>query len=284
LVGDLGSGDKVQLVGIRDTQDTTCTGVEMFRKDMDEGQAGDMEFARGNRAIRDHVVKDAESLLEGGLSNLMIENFGDTPFFPGTVPAHTVAHLAAIASEISSRFPDAEIGLNVLRNDGCSAISIAAATGASFIRVNVLCGARLTDQGIVQGIAHDLLRLRTTLSAGHVAILADVDVKHSVPLSERPLTDEVDDVIKRGHADAIIVSGNATGASIETSRLKEAISAAGSTPVLIGSGATAETIAKLSSMAAGFIIGTSIKRNGDVYQPVDLNRVRDVVSACNPQP
>ena len=34
-------GDKVQIVGINETVDTTCTGVEMFRKEMDEGQAGD---------------------------------------------------------------------------------------------------------------------------------------------------------------------------------------------------------------------------------------------------
>ncbi len=34
-------GDKVQLVGIKDTRDTVVTGVEMFRKMMDEGQAGD---------------------------------------------------------------------------------------------------------------------------------------------------------------------------------------------------------------------------------------------------
>jgi elongation factor Tu len=39
--GTVHVGDKVQLVGIKDTRDTTVTGVEMFRKMMDEGQAGD---------------------------------------------------------------------------------------------------------------------------------------------------------------------------------------------------------------------------------------------------
>ena len=34
-------GDAVEVVGIRDTQQTTCTGVEMFRKLLDEGRAGD---------------------------------------------------------------------------------------------------------------------------------------------------------------------------------------------------------------------------------------------------
>jgi elongation factor Tu len=39
--GRVHTGDKVELVGIRDTQNTVCTGVEMFRKILDEGQAGD---------------------------------------------------------------------------------------------------------------------------------------------------------------------------------------------------------------------------------------------------
>ena len=34
-------GDEIEIVGIRDTQKTTCTGVEMFRKLLDQGQAGD---------------------------------------------------------------------------------------------------------------------------------------------------------------------------------------------------------------------------------------------------
>jgi elongation factor Tu len=39
--GIVNTGDKVELVGIRDTQSTVCTGVEMFRKILDEGRAGD---------------------------------------------------------------------------------------------------------------------------------------------------------------------------------------------------------------------------------------------------
>jgi elongation factor Tu len=34
-------GDELEIVGIKDTQKTTCTGVEMFRKLLDQGQAGD---------------------------------------------------------------------------------------------------------------------------------------------------------------------------------------------------------------------------------------------------
>ena len=54
-------GDKVEILGIKDKKDTTVTGVEMFRKLMDEGQAGDNGPAasrdwRGHRA-RQVVMK-----------------------------------------------------------------------------------------------------------------------------------------------------------------------------------------------------------------------------------
>ena len=39
--GKVNVGDEIEIVGIKDTQKTTCTGVEMFRKLLDEGQAGD---------------------------------------------------------------------------------------------------------------------------------------------------------------------------------------------------------------------------------------------------
>ena len=39
--GRINTGDEIEIVGIRDAQITTCTGVEMFRKILDEGQAGD---------------------------------------------------------------------------------------------------------------------------------------------------------------------------------------------------------------------------------------------------
>jgi len=39
--GIVNVGDEIQIVGIKDTQTTTCTGVEMFRKLLDQGEAGD---------------------------------------------------------------------------------------------------------------------------------------------------------------------------------------------------------------------------------------------------
>ena len=229
------------------------------------------------RAIRDAALRDAETLAAGGVHGIMVENFGDVPFYPDRVPASVVAHVTAIAAEIRNAVPEVPLGINVLRNDGHSALAVAHASGASFIRVNVLCGARVTDQGIVQGIAHDLLRERRVLGADAIKILADVDVKHSAPLAPRPIEDEVADTIERGLADGVIVSGAGTGKPTDPRHVRAVKAAAGTVPVFIGSGVSAATVEQLEA-ADGFIVGTAFKRNGDVSEPVDVERVRAFVS------
>ncbi len=232
---------------------------------------GAPRYAGDWNAIRRRVLLDAEGLAAGGCAGLMLENYGDVPFFPGQVPAATVAALTSLAADVKSavKLP---LGINVLRNDGRSALAIAATVGCQFIRVNVLCGARLTDQGIIAGIAHDLLRDRAALRAEHVAILADVDVKHSAPLSLRPMADEAQDLVHRGLADGLIVSGNATGAAPEPRHLQLVRQAVPGMPVLVGSGATAQNVAAFLP-SDGFIVGTAFKQQGDVNYSVDRQRV-----------
>ncbi len=233
---------------------------------------------RGDRDdLMQRVMDDAAALVEGGVHALMIENFGDTPFYPQRVPAITIAHMTALAYEVRRRYA-LPLGVNVLRNDGQSALAIAHAVGAQFIRVNVLCGARVADQGLLQSIAHDLLRERAALAA-RVQIWADVNVKHSAPLGERSVEEETVDIIHRGCADAVIVSGAGTGHPTDLNELERVKAAAGSTPVLVGSGVTAETIGAYSVYADGFIVGTSIKRDGFTTHPVDPARVRALVDA-----
>lgn len=224
--------------------------------------------------IEQAVHRDAEALVKGGADALLMENFGDAPFHPGPVPPEVVGHLTVLAERIHRRFGDLPLGINVLRNDGCAALAIAHAVGARFIRVNVLCGARVTDQGILQGIAHDLLRRRAGLGARDVRIFADVDVKHSSALGETPIEQQVTDTIQRGLADAVIVSGPGTGRSIDRNHLERIRRVCGETPLLVGSGVNAESAGELASMAEGLIVGTALKRGGVTSRPVDVGRVR----------
>jgi len=73
-----------------------------------------------------------------------VENLQDV-LFAKRASADTIAIMTVIVEEImrKARIP---IGVNVLRNDGIASLSIAAATGAPFIRVNVFSGVPFTDR------------------------------------------------------------------------------------------------------------------------------------------
>jgi membrane complex biogenesis BtpA family protein len=237
------------------------------RCDMDGG------FGKAWSRIHSSVIADAKALAAGGVDAIMIENFGDVPFFPGNNPPHVLSLMTSIASSIRAE-TGKKIGINVLRNDGIAALAIAVASGASFIRVNVLSGARVTDQGVVEGAAHEIMRYRQQIGAGHVAVFADVQVKHSTPLgTAAPLGQDVDDLCKRALADGIIVSGSGTGKPVDLDSLRATKVAADKHPVFIGSGATLENVNEISRHADGLIVGTAFKRGGSLEAPVDASRV-----------
>jgi hypothetical protein len=226
--------------------------------------------------IRRFVLADAAALAEGGVDGFMIENFGDVPFYPSGVPPHTVAFLSTLAFEIKTRLL-LPLGINVLRNDGIAAIAIAAAVGAEFVRVNVYTGARLADQGILHGQAHEIARYRRALGA-MAQIWADVAVKHSAPLGDRFLGDEVEDSVERGLADALIVSGTSTGKPTALEDVHTVKRHAGHAAVYIGSGLDDSNVEPLLEAADGAIVGTAFKLGGKVSAPVDRARVQALVS------
>ncbi|HEV8113834.1 MAG TPA: BtpA/SgcQ family protein [Planctomycetota bacterium] len=224
------------------------------------------------------AVEDARALAENGCDAILVENYGDAPFYPEAVPPETVAAVALCASAVIAAVRALPVGVNVLRNDARSALAICAATGASFLRVNVHAGAAATDQGILQGRAHETLRERARLAPG-VAILADAHVKHATPLGRESLAQAVRDLAARSLADLVIVSGTGTGVAPSELDLREAREAAAGVPLLIGSGLTPDNAAELLPLADGAIVGTALERDGRTAEPVDPARVAKMKKA-----
>jgi hypothetical protein len=215
--------------------------------------------------------EEAETLVRYGVHGLIIENFRDKPFFPGRIPRETVASLAAVGREIVKKRL-VPVGVNALRSDGESAVAIATAIGADFIRVNVHMNAVVSEQGVIQGASHRTLRLRSALKS-EVLIFADVGVKHAAPLADRGLAIETRDLTERGLADAIIVSGEMTGEEAKGSDV-DVVRQHTHLPVLIGSGVTPENIHKVYERADGFIVGSYFKKEGKGDNFVEGRRVR----------
>jgi uncharacterized protein len=224
-------------------------------------------------------VEDARALAAGGADGIIVENFHDVPFRADRADPYTVAAMTAAALAIRAAV-ECPIGINVLRNDAASALGIALAADAQFIRVNVHTGAMLTDQGIIEGRADETLRIRRALGAEHIRIFADVLVKHAVALGPLTIEDAARDAVERGLADAIVVTGGATGSEAARRDVERAVSATVA-PVYVGSGVTAANVNQFVPPALGVIAGSSLKCGGKVAAPVDAGRVRELRTAID---
>jgi membrane complex biogenesis BtpA family protein len=217
------------------------------------------------------AVADARACARGGADAVCVENFGDVPFTRGAVGPETVAALAVAGRAVREavRLP---LGFNVLRNDARAALALCAACGGSFIRVNVLAGAMVTDQGLIEGDAYTITRYRQTICPSAL-IFADVHVKHAVPLGNLPIEIAARDTVERGLADALIVSGTGTGVAADLRDLERVRAVCPETPLLLGSGITVANVQDYLRLANAVIVGTAIKRGGQVTNPVDPARV-----------
>jgi uncharacterized protein len=227
----------------------------------------------------DHAVAEAALLVDAGFHGLVVENFNDTPFFPDRAPAETIAAMAIVARE-TVRAVSVPVGVNVLRNDALGALAVAATSGAAFIRVNVLTGTMLTDQGLIQGQAHELMRRRRDLQLA-AAVFADVLVKHAQPLAALPIAQAAEETVGRGMADALIVSGAGTGKPTDLADARSVHAAVPETPLLIGSGVTAESVSGFRQAAHGVIVGSALKQEGRADQPIDSDRVSAFIRSAN---
>ena len=219
--------------------------------------------------------QEAAALATGGANGIIVENFFDAPFTKNRVDTATACAMSIVINRIMA-ICDLPIGVNVLRNDALTAMAVAATTGAQFIRVNVLTGAMVTDQGLIEGQAHELHLYRRHLDAHkNVRIFADVLVKHASPLGAiNDIKLIAKDTVKRGLADAIIVSGSATGDEPSLQDLEDVRQALPHTPMFVGSGASKKNVKSLLRYADGVIVASSLKRQGILENPVDVEQVR----------
>lgn len=238
---------------------------------------GSSRFDGDFAAVLESAEADARVLAAAGFDAIIVENFGDAPFHADDVPKATVASMARAVTAVIAE-AGLPTGVNVLRNDARAALAVAAASGASFIRVNVLSGTMFTDQGPIVGRAADVAALRTALCPD-VKVFADVFVKHATPPAGLTIETATRDLAERGGADAIVVSGSGTGRPVSVDDLAAAADTT-DLPVYVGSGAATDSIADLLEQAAGAIVGSALKPDGKAAGAIDPTLATAFVSAA----
>ena len=233
---------------------------------------GSPRWGGSMRAVIDRAEEEANILEQGGVNGIIVENFGDVPFRTGRLGPETIAGMTVAVGRVEE-VVNVPVGINMLRNDALSALGIAVVTGAKFIRVNVHYGVMAAEEGLIEGEAFQTMRRRKDLDSD-VKVLADVLVKHAVPLGPVDLGQMAKETAQRGLADGLIVSGAATGGETASSDVSVVRRATPDGLVLVGSGVTEKNIRRVIEHSDGAIIGTSLKEGGIVANKVDPERVR----------
>lgn len=231
---------------------------------------------RGISGIIEWTERDLAALQDGGIDAVMFCNENDRPY-AFRVDRVVPATMARVIGELRSRIR-VPFGVDILW-DPCAAIALAQATGARFVR-EVFTGVYESDMGLWSPDAAAALRYRRQIGADQVKLLFNVSAEFASPIGGRSPELVARSVVFSSIPDAICVSGMMTGSAVDTSLLERMRESVGDFPVFANTGVKASTLRDQFRFADGCVVGTSLKRDGITWNPVDPNRVQELMAVA----
>ncbi|MEX2541711.1 MAG: BtpA/SgcQ family protein [Trueperaceae bacterium] len=224
--------------------------------------------------ILDSVVQDIDALQNGGVDAIMFGNEGDRPYLTRSTPESLAAMTAIVTRAVEHvRVP---FGVNYLW-DPVASVALAHATGARFVR-EVFTGVYDADMGLWQPDAATAVRLRTNLGADCL-LLYNINAEFASPIGTRSNAAKAKSAVFASLADGICVSGPMTGQAVDLSDIREVKEAIPEIPVIANTGVRVENVNAIMEVADAAIVGTSFKRDGNTWNPVDPDRVSRFMDA-----
>lgn len=218
--------------------------------------------------------RDLVALQEAGVDAVMFGNENDRPY-QLEVDVASTASMAYIVGQLREdiRVP---FGVDVLW-DPVSTIGLAAATGAAFAR-EIFTGVYGSDMGLWQGNAAKALRYRRQVGRDDLFLLYNVTAEFASPLDERTVAQRAKSAVFSSLADAILVSGPMTGQAAPLEHLETTKEALPDVPVLANTGVRHDNVERILQVADGCVVGTSLKVDGDTWNPVDPARASEFMN------
>jgi uncharacterized protein len=230
------------------------------------------DVAAGMEAVFQSARRDALALQRCGVDAILFCNENDLPYSLGVgveAAAAEAAVIGRLVAELTVPF-----GVDLLW-DPAAALAVARATGARFVR-EVFTGVFETDMGLMAPDFGSLAAYRHVIGADDVAIFTNITPEFSRSVSGRPVADRARGAEFLG-ADAILISGPQAGMSIDVTDLAEARAAAPEAKLIANTGVNRDNVHELLAVADGVIVGTSLKVDGNTWNPVDPARAEEMV-------
>jgi membrane complex biogenesis BtpA family protein len=224
--------------------------------------------ASGLEQLVDTIAPDLQALQAARVDGLLFCNEADLPYQLAVGP-EVAAAMAAVIGRLRGeiRLP---FGIDLVW-DPIASLAVARATSAAFVR-EVFTGVYESDLGIMQPDYGSIAAYREQIGAGSVAIFNNITPEFASTIGQRTIPERAQSAVYLG-IDAILISGPITGTATDQDQLRAAKAAVPETPVLANTGVRAETVRQILRIADGAIVGTTFKRSGVTWNPVDASRV-----------
>jgi len=229
--------------------------------------------------MEEHIeaaCKDARILMDTGFDAVTFANEEDYPYV-GHVGPEIVAAFARIVTEVARELT-VPFGVGILL-DSYATIALAKATGACFVR-GFFCNTHTTDFGIINEESGEIFRYAKKIGAEDLSVYSSIEGHYGQILDSRPVEEKFRSVAFIVPVAGCIMSGPITGMSPEASKLAKLKETDPSVPIILNSGATVQNIKSLMPYCDGVIVGTSLKKDRYLFNPVDYDNAKAFIDAA----
>jgi membrane complex biogenesis BtpA family protein len=223
--------------------------------------------------------RDLHALQEGGVDAVMFSNEASLPYLTRVEPI-TYVTMARVIGELHGEI-EVPYGVNVLWDPKAS-LDLAMATGAQFVR-EIFSGIYASDFGLWNTHCGEVVRHQHAIHAEGVKLLFNIVPEAAVYLGHRDVADIARSTVFNLRPDALCVSGLTAGVASSTETLRVVKEAVPNTPVFANTGVRPDNIREQLKVADGAVTGTAFKREGYIWNEVEVGRVREfmkIVREC----
>ena len=228
------------------------------------------DAAKGMAWVMAQARADLHALQDGGVDAIMFSNENSLPYLTEVEPITTIS-MARVIAELRSDIT-VPYGVNVLW-DAIASIDLAVATGAQFVR-EIFTGVYASDFGLWNTNCGKIVRHQHAVHGEHVKLMFNIVPEAAAYLSARHVADIARSTVFNAQPDALCVSGVTAGAETSANTLKLVKEAVPDTPVFANTGVRVENVEQQLAIADGTVTGTAFKRDGYIWNEVDVQRVR----------
>lgn len=232
----------------------------------------------GMSRVIDMAMEDLEIMKKCGVDGALLENEHDQPYTVLAGP-EVIATMSITAHEIAKNCgSDIKLGVEFLINDPEASLSVAKASGASFIRTDYYVDRMSRDEygGEMRIAPEEVLAFRKRINGDDIAIFSDIQVKYAKMLEQKTIEQSALDA-KRLGSSGVIVSGDLTGVAPVYDDLRKVRDSGADIPIIIGSGANLDNVNDLCSLCDGMIVGTAFMTN----TRMDYEKIAPFMDAIN---